>query len=1280
MDSYEYYLQFHQNKNEFMESIDAENSEKLCALKKLLVNKKILPNELMFWFELIKEMIVNDSNSNYILDEILEKTITSEQLSSLNNLLSTDCSVGNIRVLKKIINFALKEMSSFEGFLNKTCTYLVENMFKESPAHAYIVSLLKTLILSESQIKNFILKSIYEKCLESTAKIGLQNFCYFFDKMCDNCFFRNEHLKHIFKYFEINNSISNKQGVFLLKILIEKKLLIDEQNWKTFVIIMDALEESNHLSLPTLELLEKVNISNEFEVFWFIICKKILMHQTNLVRNWGLRYIMNINYQFNNEHILVILESLNSTLLFESEEEQLILYLQKFTQNNFSTIFEMLAEINWQTISFYHVLKIIQLFVETAKPIFSSEQLKHFQHQTKVIPKKIKNLTFRTAVQKFYSKILAVILEKSSISEVLQIMFNVFEINENSRNLDPCFDFIHKEDYDLIFNDDTPYRFMKYALIKLHIDRSLKEIKYSVRNVTNQRKLIMEAICIMNKNFVGYEEYPDELIHEIIDDMWTEITENRYENLRNSVEVLEIGLNFARNDIEQERIDQLIEMLNKIDAIRITNNDMNDVFDKVLSIIYRYRNKCDVSIFSKVDVSHKNIFTLYIECKRSLEENKSLNFYEDLINELENMLDKVSNEEEYMKIFELMEMLGSKIDVLNEEVFREKFIHLFEQFITAFKSSMVISIDFWKSILIMSFKLGEILNSSSEWTSRLENIFENFIDSFTFSDKLQFFHALLLTAKTTQYMASSSSKNSIIGFFKNCMAERIFEIDAMTPNEQVEYRLMSSFDNSIKEKLQFRLEAVKYLNENFQSDFNSTVRDKILLFAQISKKKPRYYPNSNIHRLKLRHYQPLLFCKTLDEEVIDFLIYELIHINNQLNIQYLLEILISYHKKNFLSILNDETSKLELKPQALKSIFSIAIMQIRSQCEFDIAEIMLNDIYHKIFPFSMGQNFGVRIYSLLTIVLSFEHIKSLKNFKITPTISKVEEFCEIINECVKQKNCLKYFNALKQDFRFVTPMSKLHSAEYFYHHIPFATKMPFDEIIHIAEHNENLIIADMLKVTDQVVINDEIEMTVETQSKDGSVNLQQKYVPFKYQIPGDQLINSLPDNFRFYDIEQESQNYELIVIASLVTRHPNLGGLARTCEIFGATNYVVDSLKSVENFEFKSLSKTAEKWIKISEVKHWQLFDYLIAMKQHGYKIVGAEQSGSSVSLLNADFPKKCVLLLGNENTGIPADLLSIMDIIIEIPQRGIVRSLNVHVTGAILIWEFAKKYSLNIK
>lgn len=50
------------------------------------------------------------------------------------------------------------------------------------------------------------------------------------------------------------------------------------------------------------------------------------------------------------------------------------------------------------------------------------------------------------------------------------------------------------------------------------------------------------------------------------------------------------------------------------------------------------------------------------------------------------------------------------------------------------------------------------------------------------------------------------------------------------------------------------------------------------------------------------------------------------------------------------------------------------------------------------------------------------------------------------------------------------------------------------------------------------------------------------------------------------------------------------------------------------------------------------------------------------------------VLVLGREKEGIPVDIIHILDACIEIPQFGIIRSLNVHVSGAIALWEYTRQ------
>jgi tRNA guanosine-2'-O-methyltransferase len=95
------------------------------------------------------------------------------------------------------------------------------------------------------------------------------------------------------------------------------------------------------------------------------------------------------------------------------------------------------------------------------------------------------------------------------------------------------------------------------------------------------------------------------------------------------------------------------------------------------------------------------------------------------------------------------------------------------------------------------------------------------------------------------------------------------------------------------------------------------------------------------------------------------------------------------------------------------------------------------------------------------------------------------------------------------------------------------------------------------------------------------------------------------------------------------------------------------------------------------------LLAWLRHRKQEGYYIVGLEQTSSSVSLATYRFgvnnqqnykQQPTVLLLGKEKEGIPVEFLQAVDQCLEIPQFGIIRSLNVHVSAAIAIWEFTKQ------
>jgi tRNA guanosine-2'-O-methyltransferase len=50
------------------------------------------------------------------------------------------------------------------------------------------------------------------------------------------------------------------------------------------------------------------------------------------------------------------------------------------------------------------------------------------------------------------------------------------------------------------------------------------------------------------------------------------------------------------------------------------------------------------------------------------------------------------------------------------------------------------------------------------------------------------------------------------------------------------------------------------------------------------------------------------------------------------------------------------------------------------------------------------------------------------------------------------------------------------------------------------------------------------------------------------------------------------------------------------------------------------------------------------------------------------------MLVLGDEKLGIPVTILQQMDVCLQIPQSGVLRSLNCHVSGALALWEYTRQ------
>jgi tRNA guanosine-2'-O-methyltransferase len=153
---------------------------------------------------------------------------------------------------------------------------------------------------------------------------------------------------------------------------------------------------------------------------------------------------------------------------------------------------------------------------------------------------------------------------------------------------------------------------------------------------------------------------------------------------------------------------------------------------------------------------------------------------------------------------------------------------------------------------------------------------------------------------------------------------------------------------------------------------------------------------------------------------------------------------------------------------------------------------------------------------------------------------------------------------------------------------------------------------------------------------------------------------------------------DLILVASLIDSPFNLGGLSRVSDIFGCSALHLPSLSFINDKAFTNVAVSSEKHIHFVETPPSELSALCEQKRREGWTIVGVEQTDSSLILGDSKtiLPKKAVIIMGAEKTGIPPDILVECDCCVEIKQWGVTRSLNVQTAAATVLYEWRRQWN----
>jgi tRNA G18 (ribose-2'-O)-methylase SpoU len=148
-----------------------------------------------------------------------------------------------------------------------------------------------------------------------------------------------------------------------------------------------------------------------------------------------------------------------------------------------------------------------------------------------------------------------------------------------------------------------------------------------------------------------------------------------------------------------------------------------------------------------------------------------------------------------------------------------------------------------------------------------------------------------------------------------------------------------------------------------------------------------------------------------------------------------------------------------------------------------------------------------------------------------------------------------------------------------------------------------------------------------------------------------------------------SRPRELVVACAPMRSNVNLSNILRTAGCCGIRKLVACGSPKID----KSIARDGADEVAI-EV-HRTLPPVLKDLKAAGYFLAGLEQATNSVSLHEFQFPRKCVLVLGNERLGLTDEELRLVDACVEIPVWGLPFAYNVATSCAMALYEYCKQW-----
>jgi len=148
----------------------------------------------------------------------------------------------------------------------------------------------------------------------------------------------------------------------------------------------------------------------------------------------------------------------------------------------------------------------------------------------------------------------------------------------------------------------------------------------------------------------------------------------------------------------------------------------------------------------------------------------------------------------------------------------------------------------------------------------------------------------------------------------------------------------------------------------------------------------------------------------------------------------------------------------------------------------------------------------------------------------------------------------------------------------------------------------------------------------------------------------------------------------LVVVLAAVQDPGNVGTILRSAEAFGATGAIA-SRGTADPWSPKALRASAGSALRLPLLRGMAIPVLLAQLKMAELKIYAAS-SARTKSRKEADLCEPAAIFVGNESSGVPAEVERAADALISIPMAETVESLNAGVAASLILYEVARQRS----